>query len=115
MQLPDARKRWLRNCDSETNEHVSWDWANDVDDTGKGLRRCPKSYLTAEVWDLVSIWIDWTKFRALPWPGDILDQPMFVYEVIQHCDDLAAKLSAESRGEEATGMQRMLEQARNGA
>jgi len=41
----------------------------------------------------------------LPWPGDAMEQPAFVYEAIKICEETMASLRAETDGK----MQREIE------
>lgn len=88
LRLSDADKRRVRNCDGDTNESFGLAWAPE-------MRRCPKSQLTEETWAALRIWMDWRDFQVLPFDGDMNDQPMFVYEIIQLCTYEANEAMAE--------------------
>ena len=78
LRLSDADKRRVRNCDNEDNRNFALLWAPEV-------KRCPKTFLTADAWEALRIWFDWRDFQALPFDGGMNDQPMWVYEIIQLC------------------------------
>ena len=50
----------------------------------------------AEVWQAVNWWIDWDRFRALPYGGvDLMAQPQFVVQAIKLCELEATKRRRE--------------------
>jgi hypothetical protein len=92
LRLPDARKRWLRNCDGETHSGFAVSWAPE-------LRRCPKSVLTPEVWACVEWWRSWKDYGLLPYPGEMASQPAYVFEVIQECEVAVGEIRKEKMDE----------------
>lgn len=60
------------------------EWNDDVD-------RCPKSYFTEEVEEVICWYRDWKRFGALPYDGDALDQPVYVHNALNLCIDAFAK------------------------
>ena len=81
--------RVLRNCDSEQNENIAWDWM-------PGLRRCPWSQIDSETWMCVSWWSEYKELEALPWGGsDLMSQPNFVIEAILACTEIKNSLEIE--------------------
>ena len=82
----DDDLRPIRNCDDETNLNIGWIWAPD-------LRRCPWSQLSEEAWEVVRWWSEWKAFSVLPYGGaDLMDQPAYVLEGIEICEELAAEI-----------------------
>ncbi len=65
------------------NENVAWEFAPE-------LRHCPKSVLTGDerIDAFIGWYMDWKKFTALPYGSvDVLDEPIYVYQVFQACED----------------------------
>ena len=95
--------RGIRNCASESNLHISWDWM-------PTLKRCPWSQLDPSTMEVFRWWTDWSTLEMLPWHGSMLEQPAFVVEALQLCesikadvektihDDMTAKNSGGRRG-----------------
>ena len=71
--------RKARNCDAENSDNLAWEWMPE-------LRRCPWSQLDTAAYEVFRWWVDWTSLKILPWPGTLLEQPAFVYEVIKLCE-----------------------------
>jgi hypothetical protein len=88
LRLGDAVKRQQRNCDCKSNPSFALEWAPDV-------RRCPKSILTEEIWQVVRWWMEWKEYQTLPFSGGMGDQPAYVCEAITICVDEAAKVMSE--------------------
>lgn len=62
-----------------------------------GLRRCPWSQLEDESWALIGWWRRWKEVGALPYGGsDIMDQPAYVIEAIQHCEEISNQITTEA-------------------
>ena len=81
--------RILRNCDSEENENIAWDWM-------PTLRRCPWSQIDQETWTCVSWWSEYKELGVLPWGGgDLMEQPNFVIEAILACTEIKNSLEIE--------------------
>lgn len=59
------------------------EWDEEID-------RCPKSYLTYEVMEVIAWYLDFKRFGALPYHGDALDQPLYIYEGLCLCVDAYA-------------------------
>ena len=102
-------KRRLRNCDSDENPNIAWEWM-------PGLRRCPWSQLTDEVWVAYSWWQDWKSMGALPWGGnDLMEQPAYVVEVIRRCEGVLQTVESEAHENHQKEMARTQRKAkRNG-
>ena len=61
-----------------------------------GLRRCPWSQLTDDVWMVLSWWRDWKQLSVLPWGGnDLMDQPAYVVEAIRECENESQMITSE--------------------
>lgn len=73
------------------------------------LRRCPVAYLDESAWAYVQWWCDWREFRALPWPGDMLDQPNVVYQAISHCESAVKRIEINSHREQEQALARARE------
>ena len=83
------RLRIIRNCDSEQNENIAWDWM-------PSLRRCPWSQIDEEAWTCVTWWSEFKEFGTLPWGGnDLMEQPNFVLEAIVACTEIKNSLEIE--------------------
>jgi len=66
--------RAIRNCDSEKNQNIAWDWM-------PSLRRCPWSQIDDRAWLVLTWWVEWREFKILPFGGsELLDQPAYVLE-----------------------------------
>ena len=82
-------KRKIRNCDSESNLNIAWEWMPE-------LRRCPMSQIDNEAWECVSWWGEYKEFNLLPWGGnDLMDQPNFVIDVFVLCSEINKRAEAE--------------------
>lgn len=44
---------------------------------------------------MVGWWHAWSKFRVLPWPGGLRDQPYFVYHAIEACSDAKTEIQID--------------------
>tara|TARA_R110000824_G_C15230416_1_gene678499 strand:+ start:3721 stop:4092 length:372 start_codon:yes stop_codon:yes gene_type:complete len=74
--------RKIRNCDSEKNLNIAWDWM-------PSLRRCPWSQIDEEALMMVGWWSEYTEFGVLPWGGkDLMKQPAIVLDVFVLCTGL---------------------------
>ena len=61
-----------------------------------GLRRCPWSQISNEVWIAYSWWRDWKDLNILPWGGnDLSEQPNYVVDAIRQCEHIFNKVEAE--------------------
>jgi hypothetical protein len=100
-------KRELRNCDGDTNPNIAWEWM-------PGLRRCPWSQITDETWVIFRWWRDWKELSALPEGGtDIMEQPAFIVEAIQLCENLRAKVESETLKKQQKASERQHRQSSN--
>jgi len=72
-------------------------WDQEID-------RCPRSYLTEDVMEVIGWYNDWKLFGCFPYPGDALDQPLRVYEGLVLCSQVFARAERDrvpERREEA--------------
>ena len=78
------------------------------------LRRCPHAILTPDIWAMVDWYRDWRELGALPWPGDILDQPGYVVDVIRTCVRVEAEIRAGEEARQNRELERLERMAREG-
>jgi len=98
----------LRNCDKESNPNIAWDWM-------PGLRRCPWSQITDEVWVVYGWWRDWKDLNVLPWGGsDLMEQPAYVTEGIRRCENLSNQVESEAHEKHQREMKRGARKHDNG-
>jgi hypothetical protein len=97
--LDDDEKRRSRNCCGEFGTMFGVAWDDRVD-------MCPRSYLTEEVDRMIGWYNDWKRFGALPFDGDVLDQPLYVYEALNVCVAACEKAEAELMGRRRLEMDR---------
>jgi len=82
--------RSLRNCDSDKNENIAWDWM-------PSLRRCPWSQVDEDAWRHIQWWSQFKEFGTLPWGGnDLMSQPAFVLQGFILCTEIKNKVEAEA-------------------
>ena len=87
------RLRILRNCDSESNENIAWEWM-------PKLRRCPWSQIDNDAWQCVRWWLEWKEFNCLPWGGnDLMEQPAYVLEALLICNEIKNKVEQAAETE----------------
>ena len=92
--------RVLRNCDTEENQNIAWDWM-------PSLRRCPWSQIDDETWSCVSWWSEYKELGALPWGGnDLMEQPNFVIEAILACTEIKNAVELENAERRAQSWQK---------
>lgn len=92
-----------RNCEGRPDlVGPTFDWAPE-------LHRCPWATIEPEAWDLVHLWKEWSLVGALPFEGELVDQPQWVVELLALAQ--AASEQARSTKEQVT-MARLLEAAR---
>ena len=78
--------RSIRNCDSSQNKNISWPWM-------PSLKRCPWSQIDDESWFYIQAWVEFERFRVLPFEGaDFLGQPNLVVEGFLLIYEIKAKI-----------------------
>lgn len=77
---PEERRRWLRNCDGETNPGFHLDGLG-----SEHPQRCPWALLSErrEVLPLVDAFIEFRATGLLPFQGALNDQPNHVVEAFE--------------------------------
>lgn len=89
--------REARNCNGKNKLSVLFfEWA-------PKLTRCPWSVVDLESRAYFDVWFRWKVFGVLPYPGDLLDQPCYLWQAIELIELLAKKreqdeLKAASKG-----------------
>lgn len=79
--------RVARNCDRVSNPNIAWEWA-------PTLKRCPWSQIDARVAECFRWWQDWRTLGVLPWRGELIDQPIIVFDVLNLCESIRLELEA---------------------
>jgi len=92
LRLADDTKRQERNCDCESNDGFFLEWAPEH-------RRCPNATITPEVNHVIQWWSEWREYKVLPFPGEMRDQPAYVFEAIRACSEEARKIEQEKSKE----------------
>lgn len=80
----EERRRWLRNCDSESNRSF--------DAKIEGISRCPWSLLSErpEAQQIVALWLEWT--NRGPFYASIWDAPLWLAQAFAVLDAEASAL-----------------------
>ena len=60
------------------------------------MLRCPWTLFTPEVSVCVRWWREWRELKVLPFAGDLLDQPAYVMDAIEICEDEWTTASSEA-------------------
>lgn len=95
------KHRDIRNCDSEKNLNIAWDWMPD-------LRRCPWSQIDGDAFEAIGWWNEYEEFGVLPWGGsDLMAQPAYVLEVFVLCSDLKKRVTVKQAREEKSKWQKI--------
>jgi hypothetical protein len=101
-------KRAVRNCDDESNINLGFEF----DAT---LRRCPWSQIDAEAMMFVKWFTDWRDYKILPYGGEsLLDEPAYVYDVIDFTSGVIRKIELEARKREQARLEKQLKRGRRG-
>lgn len=103
----EERRRWLRNCDGETNPNIAWAWAPE-------LRRCPWSQIPEAAWVVVDIWRQWREYRETPW-GGMGATPNPVAEALEACELGVASVTQAKEARERREAERKLKEAQRRA
>ena len=78
--------RPARNCEGEEGKGLALNFA-----WAPSLRQCPWSFVTDESWSYISMFKAWKNMGLLPYPGDIGDQPFWVFQALEIVGDAVSE------------------------